>query len=379
MPGGASSAERLVFILPNVLGGGAARVAAILCNEWAGSGFEVHLLTFEEPGTEAVYGIAEAVVRHQVGLSISPKGAVGFVRNNAARVWCVRRLLSHIRPTAVVSFLLEANTVAVVAALGLGIPVLIGERNHPAHDRLTGVRKVLRRVIYPAATRLCVQTEDIRTWFANHLSMDAAVIPNPVMPSVLENRRLQGGRRTAVSLGRLEPQKGHDRLVEAFATIADEVPEWDIVIYGEGKLRDTLQQQIQGAGLEGRVYLAGETRSPADVLRSSDLYLHPARYEGSPNAVLEAMSQGLCVVATDCPGATGEILERGEAGLLVPDGSNVALSSAMLMAMQDADLRTTYGARARKAVQVYAPNTVAARWVFEIEKAKAKRERSPRQ
>lgn len=366
--------QRLVFVLPNVLGGGAARVATILCDEWAMSGLEVHLVTFEEPGTQALYPLKERIVRHQIGLSLSPRSAAGFIRNNAARVWRVRKVLRQVRPTAVVSFLLEANSVAVIAALGLGVPVMISERNHPAHDRISGAREVLRRLIYTKATRLCVQTEDIRTWFSDNLGIDAVVIPNPVPPSVFKNTdRGFGVRRTAVSLGRLEQQKGHDRLIDAFATIADRAPEWDVVIYGQGALRDSLRQQIQRLGLEGRVLLAGETRTPADVLSRSDLYVHPARYEGAPNAVLEAMSEGLCVVAVDSPGAIGEILQGGEVGLLVPNGDVMALGHAMLTSMQDADLRMRYGAKARRAIDFYSPTTVARQWIREIERARAGR------
>lgn len=379
MAAGNRDAERLVFVLPNVQGGGAARVAAILCGEWARSGFEVHLVTFEEPGTKAHYPLNERVIRHQVGLSISPRTGTGFVTNNAARVWRVRKLLRLLRPTAVVSFLLEANSVAVMAGLGLDIPVLISERNHPAHDLLRGARELLRHLIYARAARLSVQTEDIRAWFSDNLGIAAVVIPNPVIPSSLGiAERGLGARRTAVSLGRLEPQKGHDRLIEAFSMIVDRVPEWDLVIYGQGTLRGELQLQIQNLGLEDRVLLAGETQTPAEVLNRSDLYVHPARYEGAPNAVLEAMSEGLCVVAVDCPGAVAEILQGGEVGVLVPDGNNTALGSAMLEAMQDAELRVEYGNKARDAIRRYTPAIIAARWLEEVEELRAGRPKSQR-
>jgi glycosyltransferase involved in cell wall biosynthesis len=372
-------AERLVFVLPNVLGGGAARVAAVLCGEWVEAGRDVHLVTFEEPGSEPVYPLDERIVRHQIGLSVSPRSVAGFLANNAARVLRVRRLLLRLRPTAVVAFLLEANSTAVVAGLGLDVPILISERNHPAYDRITGFREILRRLVYPRAARLCVQTEDIRAWFSSHLGMESVCIPNPVPKTTFgTSKRGPEGRKTAVSLGRLEPQKGHDRLIEAFAMVADKAPDWDMVIYGEGSLRGSLEQQIARTGLGGRVFLPGETRSPASALHASDLYVHAARFEGAPNAVLEAMSEGLCVVAIDCPGAVSEILQGGGAGLLVPDGNNAALAKIMSEAMQDAQLRMEYGTRARNAARLYTPATIAALWLREVEELRAGRAWSQR-
>jgi glycosyltransferase involved in cell wall biosynthesis len=359
---------RIAFVLPDVSGGGAARVACILCEEWVKAGHEVHLITYEEPGTAPVYPLDRRVVQHQIGLSVSPRGLFGFASNNARRIWRVRKVLRHIRPDAVIAFLAEANMAAVLGGWGLGAPVLISERNHPAYYEVSSLNGLLRRWIYPLATRLCVQTEDIRDWFWCNLHIESSVIANPVsMPSEEDLRRAAGmpasGRRRALSLGRLEPQKGYDMLVEAFALIANQVPEWDVVIRGEGGERAALERQIAQAGLERRILLPGVTASPMQELLAVDLYLHPARFEGFPNAVLEALAAGLCVVATDCPGATGEILWGGENGILVPPDEVEALALSMRRAMQDEDCRAHYADRARAAVSIYAPEAIAAKWI----------------
>ena len=365
--------HRLVFVLPNFSGGGAARVASILCGEWVRAGHEVHVVTFEEPGTASIYPLDGDIVRHQIGASVSPKGPAGFIVNNTRRVARLRRIFWRLQPTAVVAFLAEANMSAVLAAAGLGVPVLISERNHPGHHAASRINAFLRRHIYPRAARLYVQTEDIGGWFRDNLGMEASVIPNPVSlprdqaPPVAAVRK-PGDRAVAVSLGRLDPQKGYDDLIEAFAMIAPDVPEWDIVIHGEGGQRATLERQIEKLGLEGRVFLPGATGAPMEALRAADLYLHPARYEGFPNAVLEALSCGLCVVATDCPGGTGEILQGDTYGILVPLGSTAALAEAVRGAMQDEALRSRYAAAAGDAVRIYAPDMIAARWIDEIEK-----------
>ena len=359
-------------MLPNVSGGGAARVASILCNEWVCSGYEIHFITFETPGTDPIYPLHSDIVRHQLGLSISPRGILGFIENNVRRVFRLRATLKKLQPAAVIAFLAEANVTSVLAARSLGIPVLISERNHPAHHQTSGRSAIVRRIIYPFATRLCVQTEDIRAWFQDNLGIEATVIPNPVQCADdygaefdVRCRRISD-RKIAVSLGRLEPQKGFDILIEAFASIASKVPDWDIVIHGEGSARACLESQIESFGLSGRIFLPGATLTPMQKLSSADLYVHPARYEGFPNALLEALSAGLCVVATDSPGASAEILQGGRYGMLVPIADPVALSAAMLQLMQDENARAAFAAKSREAVRSLSPAEIAARWLSEV-------------
>jgi len=367
---GIGTAQRLAFVISNMVVGGAARVASILCAEWVASGHEVHLITFEKPGTASIYSIDPNVVRHQIGLSVSAKNLVGVVSNNAARVIRLRRTLKEVRPTAVISFLLNANITAVLAARGLGIPVLISDRNHPQHDKISTVRGRVREFVYPYADRICVQTENIRTWYHQNLHLDAVVIPNPVrvvnVGAAARPMREISRRRRATSIGRLAYQKGLDRLIDAFALICTDVPDWELVIYGTGEERGSLERQIAGHELEHRILLMGMTTDAMGELFASDLYVHAARYEGYPNAILEALAAGLCVVATDCPGATAEILAGGEYGILVPDGEAESLAAGMKKAMTDNSVRTCFARRAPQAITNIAAADVAQRWLREI-------------
>jgi GalNAc-alpha-(1->4)-GalNAc-alpha-(1->3)-diNAcBac-PP-undecaprenol alpha-1,4-N-acetyl-D-galactosaminyltransferase len=359
--------ERIVFVIPNISGGGSARVASLLLSHWEELGHEVHLVTFEDAQAKNAYAIDPRVIRHRIGLYASPPGMLGMLSTNLARVRRLRQLFRRLNPTAIISFLLDANAVVVLAARGMNLPLLISERNHPAHDQVSTMKKVIRRCTYPLASRICVQTEGIRTWFAANLGVEASVIPNPVtIPAATGGRsrpaRADNGIKRAVSLGRLEPQKGFDRLVTAFAQIAAKVPDWELVVFGEGAQRAALERQIHQAGLSGRVKLPGSTSTPWDELKAADLYIHPARFEGFPNAVLEALASSLCVVATDCPGAMREILNGGEYGLLVPDDIG-ALACAMGDAMTDEALRARYAAKAAEAVVELSVPRIACLWL----------------
>lgn len=363
---------KLAFVLPNLSGGGAARVATILCNAWQASGEDVHLITFENSGAVPAYPVDDLIVRHQIGLERSPRNQVGMAINNLCRIATLRSELSRIKPSAVVSFLLESNVVAVLAARSAGIPVLISERNHPEHHKIAKAKLLMRKIVYPRATRLCVQTEDIRQWFLSNLGIDSAVIPNPLAATTSVGAvsgvtgTPNGRRKRMVSLGRLEPQKGADRLIDAFALVAHAVADWDLVIFGEGEQRADLEARIERHGLIDRITLPGVTSQPELELRVADLYVHPARYEGYPNAVIEALSAGLCVVATDCPGATRQILQGGEFGILVPNTDAQELATGIVEAVSDADRRHTFAAKAQLAVECLSAPAIAERWLSEV-------------
>ena len=96
-------------------------------------------------------------------------------------------------------------------------------------------------------------------------------------------------------------QKNQKLLIEAFSKIAKEFPDENLVIYGEGELRDTLETQSKKLGLEGRVKLPGTTTNVAEKLSSAKVFVLSSDYEGMPNALMEAMTVGVPVISTDCP------------------------------------------------------------------------------
>ena len=168
--------------------------------------------------------------------------------------------------------------------------------------------------------------------------------------------------RTVVAAGRLTREKGFDRLVDAFAPVARDHPAWRLLILGEGRQRNALCAQVEALGLADQVLLPGHVDDLAPVLRETSLLAMTSRAEGFPMVLIEAMSQGLPVVAMDCPRGPAEIVRDGKNGLLVPDGDVAAMTAALRLLVEDEDLRRGYGARARCDAAQYAPSRVADDW-----------------
>ena len=266
----------------------------------------------------------------------------------------------------VVSFLTEANVPAILAARSAGVPVVVSERVHPGYHLIGRLRSLLRRLVYPLADAIVVQTTEIAQWMEDRLGLICEVIPNPVDSSSkthVSDRAAPGGPYRLIAAGRLAPQKGFDLLIEAFAQVAADFPRWELTIFGEGTERAALEAAIVARGLQGRVALPGITENLPGVLGTADIFVHPARYEGFANVLLEALAAGCTCVATDSPGGAREILQDGRYGRLVPSEDVDAMAHALAALMGDARARQCYAAHAAEALTTLGLDRVAGLWL----------------
>jgi glycosyltransferase involved in cell wall biosynthesis len=250
--------------------------------------------------------------------------------------------------------------------------VVVSERIDPTQYPLPPFWSALRRVFYPKAKAVVVQTPVVRRWAEGFLRADSVhVIPNPVMapsiapeqvrelPSALELRQ---ARRRVLAVGRLHAQKGFDLLIRAFAACRAEHPDWDLVILGEGQERANLESLAAELGVSSAVSLPGRVACPVTVMHRSDLFVLSSRYEGFPNVLLEAMAAGLPVIAADCPSGPSHIVRDGVDGLLVPPEDVDALARAMGALMGDPKRREALRARAGEVTERFAVDRIMAGW-----------------
>jgi glycosyltransferase involved in cell wall biosynthesis len=353
---------RIAFVIPSLGAGGAERVATLLANEWNANGHAVTLVTFDTPDTEPFFRLDPGVSLRELSASAT-RGLAAKLGTNVARLSRLRSVLRELRPDVVVAFMTEANVIALWASRGLGVPVVVSERNQPDRPGLGRAHRLARRLTYPMADALVVQTDAIASWGKARFRIPVQVIPNPVHLGAGDAPREDGDVQWLISLGRLAPQKGFDILIESFAAVASKHPKWRLVIYGEGPDRPLLERLRAESGCPDRILLPGLTRDPAGALSKASLFVLPSRFEGYPNALLEALAQGLPVLATSCPGGTVEILANGAHGLLVPPDDVAALTTALDAMLSAPDLRDAYAWKARRAVTGLDVATVGRRWL----------------
>jgi GalNAc-alpha-(1->4)-GalNAc-alpha-(1->3)-diNAcBac-PP-undecaprenol alpha-1,4-N-acetyl-D-galactosaminyltransferase len=352
---------RIAFVIPSLGAGGAERVATLLANEWNANGHDITLVTFDASGTEPFFALDAGVSLRELA-AFASRGLAAKLGTNVARVSRLRALLRELHPDVGVAFMTEANVIALWASRGLGVPVVISERNQPDRAGLGRAHKLARRLTYPLATALVVQTDAIASWAKARFRIPVHVIPNPVRLDAGDARREEGDVQWLISLGRLAPQKGFDILVRSFAAIASKHPNWRLAIYGEGPDRPLLERLRAESGCADRILLPGLTKDPAAALSKASLFVLASRFEGYPNALLEALAQGLPVLATACPGGTVEILANAH-GMLVPPDDIGAMTTALDAMLSAPDLRDAYAWKARRAVTGLDVATVGRRWL----------------
>lgn len=342
-----------ILLLTSSMGsGGAERVASVLSNAWAARGDKVTLMpTFSGRG-ECFYELSSCVRLFYLADLVSSRSRT--LANQLARLHALRRFIVIEQPDVIVSFLPNVNVAVVVATLGLNIPVIICERTDPFVMPTSRYIKFFSWLTYRFADVLLVQTQAVADKYVKSGSKlkRLRVIPNPVFeqfPNIQQPSNVNTLKRL-VSVGRLDEGKQFDVLINIFSNLAQRHSDWSLLIFGEGDLRSALQQQIAKLSLNHRIELMGRSTTIHEELVQADIFVLTSRYEGFPNALLEAMAIGLPCVAFDCPSGPREITLDGQMALLVPLYDEQAFEQALECLMVDVDLRKTLGSKARKSV-----------------------------
>jgi glycosyltransferase involved in cell wall biosynthesis len=332
-------------------------------------GCEVALLTFEGADAVSFYPMPKSIAYNK-GDKLGGSGLRRLSRI-LSRPRLIRQTVDRLSPDVVVSFTDTTNITALLACLGRGVPIIVSERIDPSQHEIGWLRNLLRAGTYPLARLIVVPSRRIANYFPTTLQPKIRIIGNPIpAPAILARVGESSGRKRVIAVGRHEPQKGFDFLLDAFGLIASDHPDWDLVIIGDGPERCRLERRVQELHLKERIILRGIVSDVSQEFAESHLMAFPSRYEGFPNALAEGLAAGLPAVAYKGVSGVEELIIHEQTGLLVDQSEGATgFASAMAGLFTNGKRRAELGEAARRHVRRWAPDRVFSLWEDALKKA----------
>jgi glycosyltransferase involved in cell wall biosynthesis len=344
-------------------------MVCLLANALLERGFIVHLVSWDEPQAKSFFPISSDVKWYRLGFR---PGAIDKLR----RIKTVTTVLRKNDVRVLIGFVMSGDRTIFTAAKLAATTLIAAERNAPAiyHIRYSGLERWLSLAGLHLADRIAIQSPEFIDGYPTTLRRRIEVIPNPVPVALCRarpERPHRDGRFTLLAVSRLDSvQKRLDKLINAFAMVADRHPQWDLLIIGDGPEEAALRRLVVLRGISRRVRLEEPTQNVCHAYADSHLFAIPSCWEGFPNALAEALAHGLPAVGfREAPGVA-QIIKAGDAGWLAEGvDDEIALAAALDSAMGNGMERVRRAENGVKSMAAYTPDVQFDRWADLIRSA----------
>ncbi|MDR0335553.1 MAG: glycosyltransferase [Planctomycetaceae bacterium] len=343
---------KLAFCITELNIGGAERAMCELAVRLDKSRFSITVYSLQTPPdreSKSCVPILEAaeIPVHFLNMRGVWSFPVGFFR--------LRKLLKEQQPNIFLSYLFHANFLGRLAACSVGIKhifsgIRVAEKNaawHLLFDRWTN-RWVEKNICVSRSVAEFTET-------VGRLAKEKiVVIPNGIDLVPISQISNEKSNRV-LFIGRLTYQKGVDWFLETVPDWLERLPDWECWIVGDGEDHDRLKNMLYGKNydfLRNRIKLTGWCSDVLELLVTSKILVLPSRWEGMPNVVLQAMSVGLPVVATEVEGIS-ELLGENVTAQTCRFGDNKTMTERILTLATNSDLAEQLGNRNRERVQKF--------------------------
>ena len=356
--------------------GGMERVLSRKVNYLAQAGHEVSIITFNQQGRKPFFELHPSVVCYDLAIPYEQYQKGGILNRLALYIRLpqlhrlhrkrLEQLLLKLKADIVVSmFNEEASFLPSIQDGSHKILEFHFSKHNGLKDLRRGIWRLIdelrakkdERIVRPFDRFVVLTEEDATLWGA---LPNLRVIPNPLpfysdSPSDCSAHQL-------LAMGRYDEQKHFDLLIDLWAQLAPEYPDWRLVIAGDGKLRPEHTAQVERLGLKS-VELMRPTHQVQELYRASSIYTMTSRYEGLPMVLIEAQQMGLPIVSFACPCGPRDVITDGVDGYLLEVGDHTGFIQALRRLMDSEAERQRMGAAARIASERYDLEHIMKSWL----------------
>lgn len=346
---------RVFFYIHHLGNGGAERVTSVLANEMVRQGLSV-AIGLQTTGNNA-YDIDP-----QIDLFENTVGNPHLFRR-IQKYSALRKIIKDWHPDVIIA-VMPYNFVAVkIATLGLRIPIVVSDHTNFTWNA-NRVLKYIRYRFYRLADAVAVLSQFDYKLMSSRLK-NAVVMYNPLSFPVITGNVKR--RKKILAVGRLSvwEVKGFDLLLEMWADIAPNYPEWSLEIAGDGSEADYdyLKSLAKQHHIEDRIKFLGFCDNIKDIMSETSVFALSSRIEGFPCSLLEAMSQGCAPVSFSIQGIIKEIISDGEDGFIVPDGQLDLFKEKLCRLLENDSLREEISKNAIENIRRFEAEKVVADWI----------------
>jgi len=355
---------KLCFVISSLEGGGAERVVSNLANHFSNKNFNVTLVCLNK--AEARYTLSPNVKLIEL---VDRKGTEHIFTRVGYAALTFFRLLSTLykeKPICCISFMTSVNLWTGIVCILLGIKFIISERTSPDYT-LNTYNKFLQWLsfkIYSRSKAIVIPAKAMEKGFTRNNQFknlkNFSAISNPVSVFKKPSEFSVNSNPFILSVGRLDPNKCFDLLIEAYSKLFPS--NVDLLISGEGESRAMLEKQISDLGLQGKVKLIGFKSNLQDYYAQAEIFVLASRVEGYPNVLIEAMSMGCASIAMDCEFGPSEIINNGLNGFLISCEDVDGLTKSMDKLLKDDSLRKAFSKNAKSINKTNSIENISTNW-----------------
>ena len=261
----------------------------------------------------------------------------------------INKYMKRNKNSIYISFLTIPNILTILASINIKSLHYGSERVDPVYAEISLFWKILRLIFYRKLKCLIVQTKEIKNNCKHFISeRRIKIIPNSINVNMIkpQSRTTKNKKLKVLFIGRIEYQKGIDIFLDAIIKISREKERklYDFEIIGDGSLSHLVQEKIRVNNLKGLLKYRKKSDRPLKYIKKSNIVMHPSRYEGMSNVVLEAMSYGKCVISTYQ--ASSEIITNNKDGILIKSLSSLEIINALEKVSSNRELINDIGLNA---------------------------------